>query len=804
MKSPKVSVIVPVYNTEKYLPACLDSIINQTFKDIEIICINDGSTDNSAQILKKYAEKDSRIRVYNQKNQGPSAARNNGIKHSKGKYIQFVDSDDQLELNTIKILYKKAEENNLDMVMFNIKPRLVDKKHKERYENYIKYYKRNKTYPEILSGQEMFYKMKKNSDYLPSPVIYMTKVDLIKKNNITFYEGIIHEDNLFTIQLIFKANRVQHINKEFYIRNVRDDSIMTKNVSIAKTKGLFVCIMELLKFSKTLKLPIEIKKALSDYIIFGLQANLIESLEKLPPEEVQKYKNSLKTKDLILFNLLTQDILKYRHTISTLPTLKKSKKSSRYDRLSLKIGHMLLFIPRKIYRLMKKVKSFIIRLSIFFDKNYLEFKRYYKKEEYKKETALPTVFLITTNNENINNYINTLKYSIKTSFFLNIYNLEKNEKRNFLSFQETKLIKLKQKNSLSKNSKKEFFYIIREKDIIETKPQDIFKDTTSPKVSIIMPTFNSELYLEASITDILNQTFKDFELICVDDGSTDSTVSLLLELSKKDKRIKVVLKNKENAGAGRNLGMKFSTGKYLIFLDSDDRFDKTLIEKMYKKITKTSADVVICNANKFISGTKRILSDNLIFKNRYPEKEVFNHKDLKENLFLFCTPCPWNKMFSKSFIFDNNIEFQSLPRANDVSFTFYSLTKAKKITIIDEKLVNYRIGLETTLQSTNDKSPFSFLKALLFLKEKLIQENLFHGYIKQSFVNMAISNCTYNISTLKNTKNILAVKIGLEKTGFKALNIIGHPKEFYLYGNYEKLKKFFNIKIEEADSNEKT
>jgi hypothetical protein len=161
-------------------------------------------------------------------------------------------------------------------------------------------------------------------------------------------------------------------------------------------------------------------------------------------------------------------------------------------------------------------------------------------------------------------------------------------------------------------------------------------------------------------------------------------------------------------------------------------------------------------------------------------------------------------MFSKSFIFDNNIEFQSLPRANDVSFTFYSLTKAKKITIIDEKLVNYRIGLETTLQSTNDKSPFSFLKALLFLKEKLIQENLFHGYIKQSFVNMAISNCTYNISTLKNTKNILAVKIGLEKTGFKALNIIGHPKEFYLYGNYEKLKKFFNIKIEEADSNEKT
>jgi glycosyltransferase involved in cell wall biosynthesis len=662
----------------------------------------------------------------------------------------------------------------------------------------------------------MFYEMRKNHDYLPSPVIYMTKADLIKKNKITFYEGIIHEDNLFTMQLTLKANRVQHINKEFYIRNVRDNSIMTKDVSIAKTKGLFVCIRELLKFSKTLKLPIEIKKELSNYIVFGLQGNLIGSLEKLSSEEIQKYKNSLKTEDLILFNLLTQDILQYRNTIFT---LKKSTKISRYDRLSLKMGHILLFIPRKIYRLLKKIKNFIITtnvffkkkiqkftitINLFFDKNYHEFKRYYKREEYKKEVALPTVFLINTYDENIDKYIDILKNSIKTSFFLHIYNLEKSKKRTFLTFQEAKLIKLKQKNNLNKNPKKEFFYTIRNKKIVDIKPQNIFKDTSSPKVSIIMPTFNSELYLEAAITDILNQTFRDFELICVDDGSTDNTASLLLKLSKKDKRVKVILKNKETAATARNLGMKFSTGKYLIFLDSDDRFDKTLIEKMYKQITKTSADIAICNADKFISKTKKLLNNNLILKNRYPEKEVFNHKDLKENLFLFCTPCPWNKMFLKSFLVNNDITFQKLPRANDIFFTFYSLAKAKKITIVDEKLIKYRTGLETTLQSTNDKSPFSFLKALLFLKEKLIQENLFYGYIIQSFVNMAIGNCIYNISTLKNTKNILAIKIWLEKTGFKALNIIGHPKEFYLYGNYEKLKKSFNIKIEEEESNEKT
>jgi glycosyltransferase involved in cell wall biosynthesis len=638
----------------------------------------------------------------------------------------------------------------------------------------------------------MFYEMRKNYDYLPSPVIYMTKADLIKKNNITFYEGIIHEDNLFTIQLIFKANRVQHVNKEFYIRNVRDNSIMTKNTSIAKTRGLFVCIKELLKFSETLKLPTEIKKTFSDYIVSGLQANLIESLEKLSPGEIQEYKDSLKTEDLILFNLLTQDILQYRKTIFT---LKKGKRSSRYDRLSLKIGHILLFIPRKIYRLVKRIRSFIIRLSVLFDKNYLEFKRYYKREEYKKETILPTVFLINTNNENVDNYIDTLKGFIKTSFLLHIYNLEKNEKRNFLSFQETKLIKLKQKNNLNKNPKNELFYIIRNKKIIETRPQDIFKDTTSPKVSIIMPIFNSELYLEEAITDLLNQTFRDFELICVDDGSTDNTASLLLKLSKKDKRIKVVLKNKENAGAARNLGMKFSTGKYLIFLDSDDRFDKTLLEKMYKKITETSADIAICNADIFNSQTNQFFNANLIFKDYYPQTKVFNREDLKENLFLFCTACPWNKMFLKSFISDNNIKFQSLPRTNDLFFIYYSLAKAKKITIVDEKLVNYRRGTNTNLQSTNDRSPFAYIKALLLLKYKLEQDDLFNKYVKQSFINMLIEVLVYNLNTLKNKKNSYLIKNWFIKKGFQEFDILNHKKDYYLRNNDKKLQEKFNIKL---------
>lgn len=116
---PKFSIIVPIYNTEKYLPKCLDSLVNQTYKNIEIICINDGSTDNSLKILEKYAQKDEHIKIINQENQGVSIARNVGINNATGDYILFVDADDWIETNTCDILNKNIEKNNSDLIIFN-------------------------------------------------------------------------------------------------------------------------------------------------------------------------------------------------------------------------------------------------------------------------------------------------------------------------------------------------------------------------------------------------------------------------------------------------------------------------------------------------------------------------------------------------------------------------------------------------------------------------------------------------------------------------------------------------------------
>mgnify|MGYP004499027325 FL=1 len=115
----KVSVIVPVYNSEKYLNKCIDSILNQTLKEIELILVNDGSTDGSMKILEKYSESDSRVVILNLKNGGPGKARNEGIKIAKGEYLSFVDSDDYIEIEFLEKLYKAAAHNKVQMIMTN-------------------------------------------------------------------------------------------------------------------------------------------------------------------------------------------------------------------------------------------------------------------------------------------------------------------------------------------------------------------------------------------------------------------------------------------------------------------------------------------------------------------------------------------------------------------------------------------------------------------------------------------------------------------------------------------------------------
>ncbi|MCM1324505.1 MAG: glycosyltransferase [Acetobacter sp.] len=220
--SPKISIIIPIYNTSAYLPECLNSIIKQTLKNIEIICINDGSTDNSLAILNEYAQKDQRIKIINQKNLGISYSRNNALKIASGEYIQFLDSDDWIREDTCQQLYTTAHTQELDMLSFS--GYNVNNKTKELLnENYFNftYLPSNFDYRtfHFADCQHFCEKM----GVTACLTLYRRK--FIEQNNLLFPKGLHFEDNLFFTQALFAASLIG-INKEkFYFRRIHSASI---------------------------------------------------------------------------------------------------------------------------------------------------------------------------------------------------------------------------------------------------------------------------------------------------------------------------------------------------------------------------------------------------------------------------------------------------------------------------------------------------------------------------------------------------------------------------------------------------
>ncbi len=221
---PKVSVIIPVYNVEEYLYDCINSLIDQTLKDIEIICINDKSTDSSGEILEYFAKKDNRIKILeNEENLGQGESRNRGLKHSTGEYIQFLDSDDWLDKDCLETLYNKAKEHDADLIMF----KLIN------YDQDTGKFFKTGYYS--MDYMEKFYEKELNQEIMHdyvfrvpnSPCNKLYKTSLIKENNFEFPKGLIHEDNPFYFNMVLTAKKILITDKYFYNRRIRSNSTTT-------------------------------------------------------------------------------------------------------------------------------------------------------------------------------------------------------------------------------------------------------------------------------------------------------------------------------------------------------------------------------------------------------------------------------------------------------------------------------------------------------------------------------------------------------------------------------------------------
>lgn len=217
----KVSIVLPVYNVANYLPKCLDSLLAQTLEDIEIICVNDGSKDNSLTILQNYAAKDSRIIVIDQANSGPGAARNKGIISAQGEYIGFVDPDDWVDDDMYEKMYSAAQTHDADLVECGVIT------HNE---------KSGKTRSKLENFPLVPFSWKDNPQYLFGGITAgwnkLCRLDLLKREHIYYSEGYCAEDHIFTIGIRLAARKIVYINECMYHYLVRSQSVSRKTSTV--------------------------------------------------------------------------------------------------------------------------------------------------------------------------------------------------------------------------------------------------------------------------------------------------------------------------------------------------------------------------------------------------------------------------------------------------------------------------------------------------------------------------------------------------------------------------------------------
>lgn len=319
------------------------------------------------------------------------------------------------------------------------------------------------------------------------------------------------------------------------------------------------------------------------------------------------------------------------------------------------------------------------------------------------------------------------------------------------------------------------------------------------KVSVVMPVYNVSKYLDETLNYVLNQTLKEIEVICVDDGSTDDSYEILKMYAEKDNRMVVLQQQNQYAGVARNNGLAVAKGKYIIFWDSDDIFREDALEKMYEQAEKDNAEITVCAANKYDEAHDEIvLTNTYLMKDRLPEMIPFSREEIGKYIFGFAANVPWNKLYLREFVQKHELQFEARKQANDAYFVMMAFYYAKCITVVDETLINYRIG---TNSSTTDKVsdvPLCACEAYEVVWNALKATGEYEGDLQQSFVNKILNCVLYALSIQSSFDGYKTVYNYLKNTLFVELEMTQMDEEyFYSPSAYEDFKEIMARPVEE-------
>ncbi|WP_051258390.1 glycosyltransferase family 2 protein [Atopococcus tabaci] len=300
MANPLVSIIVPAYNVENYIEECVDSLLAQTYSPIEVIVLDDGSTDQTVKLLRSY--EDTILLFENKENKGQGARRNQGMKIAKGKYLYFMDSDDWLEKDAIEKLVKQMSKTDADLVRFNgtvfYENSFETIQQEGRYD-----FSHQLVHQKVYAGDELLHKNRKS--FSASPCLYLIKKEVIDTHGLFFLEGVLHEDEYFTARLFSVVEKMTYLNEAFYHRRYRDGSTMTKQSEEHQKRSFdsyLVVFCTLENDIQNLNLTTKQKRFLKRQLL-SIYSGLIRN--ELSPEQEKKISglSSISMKDKLFLRL---------------------------------------------------------------------------------------------------------------------------------------------------------------------------------------------------------------------------------------------------------------------------------------------------------------------------------------------------------------------------------------------------------------------------------------------------------------------------------------------------------------------
>lgn len=304
------------------------------------------------------------------------------------------------------------------------------------------------------------------------------------------------------------------------------------------------------------------------------------------------------------------------------------------------------------------------------------------------------------------------------------------------------------------------------------------------KVSVIVPVYNEEQYLLKCINSICSQTLKEIEIICVDDGSTDSSLEILQNMARRDSRIQILTQENKFAGAARNAGMAHATGKYLSFLDADDYFEPEMLEKMYDKAEKGNLDVVICRFARYCEDSEKTeFPDWQFIDSFFDRKEEFSGEQLEyAGIFQITNGWAWDKLFRADHVRGCGYVFPEFRSSEDGYFVYMLVTRAGRIGYMDDILLTHRANQKNSLSNTKEKDWLNGFKMLQLIMDEMNRLGIYEVY-QQSFLNKAVDFLLWYLESMHSFEAYKNCYDYIQTDMEPQLGILSRDKGYYFKGD---------------------